>query len=126
MTKATEHRKSVLIVEDNPHIGDATLQFLTIEGFTAVLVANGQEALEAIPNLNDLGLILLDLMMPVLSGREFLQERMKSSAMMAIPVYIVSTMAQESDLTTLNATGVLPKPTDLMDLLATVRRYCEG
>jgi two-component system response regulator VicR len=63
----------ILIVEDDQDLNYAYQMILTREGHTVVTAYNGDEALEKLQDF-DPELILLDLLMPVKSGVEFLQE----------------------------------------------------
>lgn len=63
---------NVLIVEDDPDLNAAYSVILTKNGYTVKSAFNGEEALEALQNF-DPQLILLDLLMPVMGGLEFLQ-----------------------------------------------------
>ena len=65
-------------------------------------------------------LILLDLMMPVMNGWDFLRERAKDPVIAAIPVVVLS--ASHAQTTEVSAT--LTKPVSLQDLVSTVSRYC--
>src|SRR5579872_3793802 len=109
--------RSVLIVDDDDAIREVVAEVLRDEGYGVVCAANGAQALEVLgveplPNL-----ILLDLMMPVMSGWELLEHLQESDRMSSIPVVVVSAMA---------APGVsehLSKPIALDVLLETVQRW---
>ena len=63
----------ILIVEDDSDLNNAYKIILENEGYDVVSVFNGQEALDALKTFNP-DLILLDLLMPVMGGLQFLQE----------------------------------------------------
>jgi CheY-like chemotaxis protein len=82
--------KTILIIEDNDdqrHI--LTTKFMTA-GYEVVPTANGQEGLD-IMVARQVDLILLDLMMPVMNGQEFIHE-MKSKMNRDIPIVILSNL----------------------------------
>src|SRR4051812_41979626 len=64
--------KSILLVEDDPDIQENLQLFLGTEGFSVRSAYNGQEALELLNRGERFSAILLDLMMPVMDGYEFL------------------------------------------------------
>src|SRR5260370_17292742 len=61
---------SILVVDDDPDILYALSEALSEEGFSVQVAQNGQEALDLVGE-SPPALILLDLMMPVMDGREF-------------------------------------------------------
>lgn len=68
---------TVLVVDDDHAIVDALIPFLERSGFKAQAAANGQEALDQLPTIRP-DIIILDVMMPFVNGREVLR-RMRSS-----------------------------------------------
>jgi CheY-like chemotaxis protein len=109
--------RSVLIVDDDDAIREVVAEVLRDEGYGVICAANGAQALEALGNEPLPHLILLDLMMPVMSGWELLEHLQGSDRTSHIPVVIVSAMA---------APGVsehLSKPIALDVLLDTVQRW---
>jgi CheY-like chemotaxis protein len=83
--------KCVLIVEDDDSIRDTLKILLEDEGYSVVTAANGREGIERLKSCARPALIILDLMMPVMSGWEFLKARNQEELGMAdIPVITVS------------------------------------
>jgi CheY-like chemotaxis protein len=113
----------VLIVDDDPDLLDATSFVLENEGIVVETARNGQEALAVLRARRLPELVLLDLMMPVMNGWEFLEEVAKDPVLKAIPV-VVLTAAERTEVP--GATEVLSKPMDLMALLRVVARYVRG
>ena len=116
--------KRLLLVEDDPDIGGLLQDFLTDEGYEVRLAKNGQEALNALlGNETRPALILLDLMMPVMDGREFCAARKAHPEIMSIPIVLMSadTNLGESGAA-LGATAYIKKPLDIDQLLSTVER----
>ena len=115
-------RVRVMVVEDDPDCLAAMTIALECGGFAVAPAANGHEALRYLDAHPPPDLILLDLMMPVMDGRQFLQEQRARSAFATIPVVVVS---GESELASrareLGVAGYLRKPVDLTTLLGTVR-----
>jgi CheY-like chemotaxis protein len=114
---------TVLIVEDDPDIRDALQQALEIEGYNVVAAVNGAVGLEKLAVVQRPCLVLLDLMMPVMNGLEFLKELHQDDALAAIPVLMVTAygkLAAEAQGTV----GLVKKPIDLDVLLDFVKKYC--
>jgi signal transduction histidine kinase/CheY-like chemotaxis protein len=79
----------VLVVEDEPSIRHMVRRFLEREGWTVREAENGEEAINAVRE-SEPGIILLDLMMPVLNGFGFLRELRKNKSWRRIPVVIMT------------------------------------
>ena len=117
--------RTVLIVEDDLDIREALSQVLEFEGYPVVTATNGQEALTYLEHAEAPGLILLDLMMPVMDGWQFRQEQLRHPEWVDIPVVIVSADGQVSQKAALiGAASYLKKPVELDTLLDTVAQYC--
>jgi len=69
----SNHKKSILIVEDEPELADAYFSLLNQVGYNVAVAHNGKEALEMAESHKP-ELILLDLRMPVMDGVEFLEK----------------------------------------------------
>src|SRR5689334_1575844 len=83
--------RPILIVDDDVDIREALTDTLEARGFEVVTAANGLEALRLLrSNAVSPSVILLDLMMPVLDGYEFLDEQRKDPALASIPVAIIT------------------------------------
>jgi CheY-like chemotaxis protein len=116
-----EHRGTVLIVEDDEDIRAAMAELLETEGFEVVVASNGQEGLEVMSQLRSPCLVLLDLMMPVMNGEDFLRHVRKNPALDAIPVIIVTASGR---MPLPGTQGILKKPFEIRDLFATVAAHC--
>ncbi len=114
--------RSVLIVEDDDGIRDALRFSLELEDYQVFVASNGKEGLELLPKIPAPCLILLDLMMPVMSGWEFAAALEKDMVLATIPVVLVTAYADEAK--TVKAKGIIKKPVDLDVLLASVKRWC--
>jgi CheY-like chemotaxis protein len=114
---------TILVVEDDDDIRETTLAVLEDEGHTARGAANGREALEALARIEHPCLVLLDLMMPVMSGVEFLWYLRRDDALVRIPVIIVSAWPKEAEAIS-GVQGFVKKPVDVRVLLDLVERYC--
>jgi CheY-like chemotaxis protein len=98
---------------------------LETEGYAVQSAANGREALAHLRGRARPDLILLDLMMPVMSGWEFREAQKADPALADIPVVIVSAASEVGQkAVALQAAGYLQKPVDADHLLVLVRRLC--
>ncbi len=116
--------QAILVVEDDSDIRNALIDMLESEGYHAESAANGKEALDLLHTIQKPCLVLLDMMMPIMNGREFLDEVMKDSYLAPIPVLVVSAIADRT--TTKGAIGFIKKPVDIDTILKIVNQYCEG
>jgi CheY-like chemotaxis protein len=109
---------TVMVVEDDHDIRDALSIALTDAGYRVVDAQNGRVALDQLTAVEP-SVILLDLMMPVLNGLEFLVEFRKNPRWAKIPV-IVASANRGYDAGDLGTFAVLRKPLDLDTLLESV------
>jgi CheY-like chemotaxis protein len=113
----------ILIVEDDVDLREMMAQLLTLEGFRAVSVANGKEALQYLASGQSPEVILLDLMMPVMDGWEFRRRQQADPTLSDVPVIVLSALDQ-SRTRDLHADAFLKKPLDFDRLLELVHEYC--
>lgn len=116
----------ILIVDDASDIRLILTVALTDAGYPVECVTNGQEALARLRTATERPcLILLDLMMPIMDGWEFLRRQQADPALAAIPVVVRSAVAPEAAAgAALGARRVLRKPIDFAALRAVVAQYC--
>ena len=120
--------KKVLVVEDSDllhRMYDLILMRYKTQGTTVLHAFNGQMALELLAGAPDVGLILLDINMPVMSGLEFLLRCREQKILQDIPVIIVSTEGKEQDTVRgleAGARAYLTKPFQPNDLHALIAR----
>lgn len=107
---------TILIVEDDDSIRETLQALLEQRDYVVRTAANGKEALEVL-RANRPNLILLDLMMPILDGWEFLERLNGDEDIADIPVLVVS--GSERDAT--GHQGFFPKPLNLGGLLERVQ-----
>jgi CheY-like chemotaxis protein len=115
----------ILIIDDEADIRWLISALLVDEGYTVAQAANGREALTYLQAANPLPcVIILDLMMPVMNGWDFLQVRQQDPLLAPIPIVVVSAARTAINVSALDVQGALDKPFDMDRLLATVQRYC--
>jgi len=121
--KDVDIARFVLIVDDDPDLLDVTSFVIENEGMAVETARNGEEALALIATGRMPALVLLDLMMPVMNGWEFLATVANDPALRGLPV-VVLTAAEHTQIP--GALEVLSKPMDLKELLRVVERYVRG
>ena len=115
----------ILVVDDDVEIREALLDVLQDNGYEAAGAVNGRDALQKLKQGEHPCLILLDLMMPVMDGRAFREEQLRTPALAEIPVVVVSAYRDvEARSAGLEAKAHLTKPLQIEDLLRVARQYC--
>ena len=112
----------VLVVDDDPNIRAMIVAALKREGDCFAEAPNGKEALDAMRREHP-DVIVLDLMLPMVSGWDVLKERSRDPELQQIPVIVVSA-SREPEIASAMDKGIcafLPKPFDINALAALVR-----
>jgi DNA-binding response OmpR family regulator len=103
----------VLVVDDEPHIGLILRTRLEQGPFEVLLAADGSDAFSCLATYPDVGLIILDLMLPGMSGIEILTVLRSDAQWRRVPCLILTAAGQEAQLRAaeaLGVSGVLTKP----------------
>lgn len=122
-TVTCEH--TILLIEDDPNLRQSVQAVLEVEGYQVVTAEHGREGLQQLDRNGRPCMILLDLMMPVMNGWEFLetlQERLPASLP---PVVVVSAATQLDDVQERFHCQVLRKPFDVDHLIALAEQHCQ-
>ena len=114
---------TILVVEDEEHARSFLTEILNFEGFKALGFANGAEALDYLLTSAAPCLIVLDILMPVMDGRQFRAAMLQQPRFAEIPVVVVTAL-DSSAAGDLQAISVLRKPLDIGALLSVVRANC--
>lgn len=115
--------KLILVVDDDEDIRDAVQQALEEEGYAVAVAANGKQALELLQGGVSPALILLDLMMPVMNGYEFVEKQGQDPPLAQIPVVILTADGSIDKAASIRIAGYVRKPIKLERLLAIARQY---
>ena len=113
MTASGDFKRHVLVADDEPHIGRIIKMKLEQGPFRVTLVYDGREALEVLAREQDVSLVLLDLMMPHLSGLDVLTAMRADERLKDIPCIILTAAGQEQQhklALELGATDFMTKP----------------
>ena len=89
--------KRILLVEDDQYQRKAEEALLRLRGYNVVIAVDGEEALERLTKPERPDLIVLDLIMPKLSGFEVLKRIKADPSTSTIPVIVPSNLSQDSD-----------------------------
>jgi len=118
----------ILVVEDDGDLSGLICLTLEAEGYDVVAAPNGAVALTEVERHGLPRVILLDLMMPVMDGVEFVQRLRESFG--SIPGTHIVVMTARGDVKAcadrLQAHDILGKPFDINDLLSVVARHAAG
>jgi CheY-like chemotaxis protein len=114
--------KGILVIEDDADIREAVQQLLELEGYTVHTASNGKEGIELLQTLDSPCVILLDLMMPVMNGWQFLDAKKQNDVLAPIPV-VVSSAAGDTILPP-RGVKLMRKPIDVDALIRVVETHC--
>jgi CheY-like chemotaxis protein len=112
-----------MVVEDDPDIREGVRQILENEGFKVVTAANGAEAVEELAHMDEPCVLLLDLMMPVMSGWELLARLERDGKLAEDGLRVVVVSGTPRDLPK-GPVLCMMKPLRADQLIAAVRQYC--
>ena len=116
----TEHKGTILIVEDEPKIRGGLRDFLEFHGYTAAEASDGLEAAQAVKDKR-FDLILLDLMLPKISGEQLCTKWRQDG--LQTPIIMLTAKGQEKEKIlglNLGADDYVTKPFSLEELLARI------
>jgi CheY-like chemotaxis protein len=116
--------KRLLIVDDELAIVEALQDILSVEGYDVVTAFNGAEGLQRMTVARP-DLVLLDLMMPVMDGREMLRRMREDAALRDVPVVVMSA-GRISDEERRSSARFLAKPFELDLLLDTISELLDS
>ena len=103
---------------------EALAETLRDEGYDVACAGDGEQALEYLRGGGRPNLILLDLMMPRMSGSEFRVLQKVDPGLSHLPVVLLTADARiEEKARALEAAGAIRKPIDLDELLGTIERF---
>jgi signal transduction histidine kinase/DNA-binding response OmpR family regulator len=119
------HEPTVLVVDDEHDTAELIRDTLRGEGLRTQVAHHGRQALELIARKRP-DLVILDIMMPEMTGFEVLEALARDQTTSAIPVLVLTARGDESDARrglALGAKRYMSKPFDLRALIAEVRRH---
>jgi CheY-like chemotaxis protein len=115
-------RPLILIVEDDPAVGGMIEDYLGAAGYRTARAVDGREAVARVREIRP-DAIVMDLMMPRLTGGEAARELRSDPLTTSIPIVAISAVADVTSIAELLPLDeVLPKPFDLEDLSRALER----
>jgi CheY-like chemotaxis protein len=112
----------VMVVDDDPFVRESIKEILEDEGYDVITATDGADGLRVLRTLPSAPcVIVLDLMMPVMSGEEMLDALRKDSQLAGLPVVVVSA---KPTMSVPGAHHVVGKPFRLNALLEKIREFC--
>jgi CheY-like chemotaxis protein len=116
---------TILVVEDDRDCRDMLCTWLERHGYEAIPAGDGRQALETLSRRPDIDLILLDLMMPGMSGWQFRTSQRGTAPIRKIPVVVMTAHPNpDGEAEWLDPEDLLLKPLDLQVVLDVVSRCC--
>ena len=112
---------TVLVIEDESDLREMMRDALELNGYTVVTAVDGQDALDKIGGIENLGLVILDLLMPVMNGWEFVERMRARAELTSVPIVVHSSAPSPAPP---GATRILQKPLLFERLIAVVSEYC--
>jgi CheY-like chemotaxis protein len=110
------------LVEDDQDIQDNLRLFLELEGYSVQSALNGREALHKLRAGGPVRMILLDLMMPVMDGYEFLEALTleENASLAAAPIVLLSASPDVERIAGVHQLHFIRKPIDLEQLVEAI------
>jgi DNA-binding response OmpR family regulator len=124
----TAKPERVLVVEDNEHAAYLLRTLLEHAGYAVVVSPDGRDALAKLDSMEPVDLIVLDLMLPYVSGYQVLIEARRNPLWQQVPIVVVTARTLEMDAVRALETGAndfVRKPFLPEELIARVRRAIE-
>ena len=116
--------KLVLVVDDDSSARESMAEILDAKGYSVLQAENGQKALDVLKKTPHFPcVVLLDLAMPVMGGREFLERRARDPILRDIPVVVVSGNTM-SDEPLEGIAAYLGKPVSIDRLIDVIQLHC--
>lgn len=115
----------IFVVDDDPGIRDSLADVLRDEGYDVTTAVDGQDALNKLRTLRKVPcVILLDLMMPVMSGPQFYAEQQRDPALSSIPVVVISADGRIKQTAASLGGEYIAKPVRIEQVLDAIGRHC--
>lgn len=117
--------RTILVVEDDRDIRETLATMLERCGYRVIAAANGQEALDGVAaDGTRPALIVLDWMMPVMGGLEFLERHDQTELLQEVPVLVLSAVDRVFNLSGGGIAATMTKPVRMRTLIDVIDRLC--
>ncbi|NTV23673.1 MAG: response regulator transcription factor [Nanoarchaeota archaeon] len=121
--------KKILVVDDEPHISELVKAVLSVEGYDVKTASDGVSALKFLEKQKP-DLVILDMMMPGMSGREVCEKIRANPKTKQLKVMFVTVVKfsenGKSELEKMNVSDYLTKPFDNAELVSRVKKVVGG
>jgi CheY-like chemotaxis protein len=120
--------KAILVADDDPDILSIVSMSLETQGYTVYKATNGREAVD-LAKQHHPDLVLMDMMMPIVSGYEAVTELKADAATRDITIVGLSAKAMATDMeraTDVGIDGYITKPFRIAQVLTVVESYLQG
>jgi len=121
----TNTPKKIVLIEDSKELGIALSGVLRLKGHEVILAKDGVAGVEAVRREKP-SLVLLDLMLPKLSGYEVCRMLKTDNTTWKIPVVVLSTLSRPEQVDRAKQAGAdhfIPKPYDLDSVLGEIEKF---
>ena len=122
-----EVHKTVIIIEDEPEAAEMFAEMMRVNGFPVIKMFSSAPSIPIIIQEKP-DLILLDIMLPDISGLEVLRDMRRAAALDSLPVIVVSAKSIPSDIKTgleAGASGYLTKPVGILELKQALKKVMQ-
>lgn len=113
--------KTILVIDDEFAIADVLEDLLSDEGYRVLVARDGKEGMACLAETRP-DLVLVDLMMPIMDGREVLRQIRANPDLVGLPVVMMSAACNPATRDSLDTEGFLEKPFNVNVLLALIER----
>lgn len=116
---------TILVVEDDEEIRDLIQDVLEEQGYDVVPAGNGMQALEYLRAADEVrpAVIILDLMMPLVTGWQVLQEIRADPGLADLPVVVLTAVDRDRPR---GVAALIRKPFNMLSLVDTIRSFAPG
>ncbi len=121
--------EKILIAEDDPITRTIIAKTITAMGYCSIQTSNGKHALELVESNPDLKLIITDIAMPDLDGRDLVKLVRSRPETSNLPIMIISGVVsyhQIREVLELGASRFLPKPIDMKEIKRLIPKLISG
>lgn len=118
----------VIVAEDELVTSKILCNIVSGLGHTPISCSRGDTAWSVLVDNPDTALVLTDIQMPGLNGRELINKKMANQSLISVPIIIVSGVVRLSEITDLLGSGAsyfMPKPINTKDLAGYITRLVE-
>jgi CheY-like chemotaxis protein len=116
----------VLVVEDDPDLGELFVDTLTAYGLGVVAVPDAPEAMEYLEHNPTPRVLIVDLMLPSMTGTDLLRQLRQSPHLETVPAFLATAamVSSDAELDGLGVVRVLRKPFDVQLVVGMLREIC--